>query len=512
MSHDMSAASILVGVHNSYDIYQQLVEFFLTKRHGWYRIAILGASNLKQDHPDLQQAYELGYNLGRVGIDIVVSDAGPYSIGNAAYRGHLEAVKRYKTRARQILNSLLTPNHSGQRGYVHSNCFPHMDFFGGLASDFIVFEPDVATVHAITDFWQRIQFSIKISPEQIPPGLRLRNTAVRIGWKPRIICVGNGHWDFLRVASQTFAERGTVSRERKEHEVIQFHEKLDTVNTWVEGRFAEWERFLLANQFQAPVEHELDHESLAKIAGLVCNAWAQYELSLEGLVQRERGYYRTWVLGSHHLNPDHPHIGEAFALGRELARLGIDLLDGNGGADSVMGQAALGHIQGVIDFASKARQYGNSIKLPWEQAGQISRDRVFQHPGLIPRLDVFGMLSTDNLAFEGGVGTFLEVMFVVNLVMNSMRQPVTEICCGQRLRNDSAALGWKPEVLLVGDEQIWGYMRMAVEFFRSQGHMSSEEAGILRFYPEHNLAVSRIDERRSSWRAFLRSSATEPMN
>ncbi|MFN8389581.1 MAG: hypothetical protein U0136_04765 [Bdellovibrionota bacterium] len=513
---DVDLGTLVENANAQYYCYLQWQNTYFARRHGFYRIAIFGAAELPPDHPALKWAYELGERLAQLGIDIVVRAGSERSIGYQAAAGHRaghrtdpQAKRKSTPRCINVGTSALNePRGRSERLFDESiPTSNHFDWMGGLGSDFVSFEGGPNVAEATAGVVQRIQFQGKIPPDQVPLGLRLGSTVTRIHWVPRIICVGGAEeWRYMRTACETFAQLGTVSVERKEHELVQFMPKVDDVVRWAKERRRAWDEHKTARRvpeiesFEA-LQRQVSRKHIAKTA-------RQQGLLFEGLAESciapSDLYYCAAAYGAHHLPEDHPHMLAASVLGKGSAAMNMWAMDGSGGLDSVMGRHALGFIEERARLDAICLCLGNSIGLPWERPADIDRDFVFSNwGGLFVRFAWFNSWAKEVRALLGGWGSALELTSRIKLGVNRIRAGSENPDVFGRFGSLSDRLGWIPPVTMIGSDPIWSYMKQAMQTWRDRGHIGPHEHGFVQFVgsPEEALALS--SDYRRNWVQLL---------
>lgn len=126
----------------------------------------------------------------------------------------------------------------------------------------------------------------------------------------------------------------------------------------------------------------------------------------------ERRYFRVAIFGSSRITPEDAAYARVRELARCLSYMGCDIV--TGGGPGLMRAANEGARHGAYRF--RTRSFGLTILLPMEEQPNPYLDEVAQHPTFFSRLHQFIRLSHAYVVVDGGIGTTLEAMMVLQLL------------------------------------------------------------------------------------------------
>ena len=130
----------------------------------------------------------------------------------------------------------------------------------------------------------------------------------------------------------------------------------------------------------------------------------------------EKRYFRVAIFGSSRIQPEDRIYQEVRELARQLSYMGCDIV--TGGGPGLMRAANEGAREGAYHY--KTRSYGLTILLPMEEQPNPFLDEVAQHSTFFSRLHQFIRLSHAYIVMDGGIGTTLEAMMVLQLLQVHM--------------------------------------------------------------------------------------------
>jgi uncharacterized protein (TIGR00730 family) len=130
----------------------------------------------------------------------------------------------------------------------------------------------------------------------------------------------------------------------------------------------------------------------------------------------EKRYFRVAIFGSSRIQPQDEIYAQVRELARQLSYMGCDIV--TGGGPGLMQAANEGARAGAYHY--KTRSYGLTILLPMEEQPNPFLDEVAQHSTFFSRLHQFIRLSHAYIVMDGGIGTTLEAMMVLQLLQVHM--------------------------------------------------------------------------------------------
>jgi uncharacterized protein (TIGR00730 family) len=130
----------------------------------------------------------------------------------------------------------------------------------------------------------------------------------------------------------------------------------------------------------------------------------------------EKRYFRVAIFGSSRIQPEDETYEQVKELARQLSYMGCDIV--TGGGPGLMMAANEGARAGAYHY--KTRSYGLTILLPMEEQPNPFLDEVAQHSTFFSRLHQFIRLSHAYVVMDGGIGTTLEAMMVMQLLQVGM--------------------------------------------------------------------------------------------
>lgn len=126
----------------------------------------------------------------------------------------------------------------------------------------------------------------------------------------------------------------------------------------------------------------------------------------------ERRYFRVAIFGSSRIQPEDEGYEQARELARRLSHIGCDIV--TGGGPGLMTAANEGARRGAYRY--KTRSFGLTILLPMEEQPNPFLDEVAEHKTFFSRLHQFIRLSHGYVVVDGGIGTTLEALMVLQLL------------------------------------------------------------------------------------------------
>jgi len=121
-------------------------------------------------------------------------------------------------------------------------------------------------------------------------------------------------------------------------------------------------------------------------------------------------HYRVAIFGSARIKEGDGAYRDVFAISKQLAAAGFDIV--TGGGPGLMQAANAGH----RSVATSSHSIGLNIKLPLEQQANKYLDIKEEFSRFSDRLDTFMALSDAVIVATGGIGTLLEFFYTWQLV------------------------------------------------------------------------------------------------
>ena len=142
--------------------------------------------------------------------------------------------------------------------------------------------------------------------------------------------------------------------------------------------------------------------------------FALYDLIswLDERAPQERRYFRVAIFGSSRIQTEDENYHQVRELARRLSHIGCDIV--TGGGPGLMMAANEGARKGAYRF--KTRSFGLTILLPLEEQPNPFLDEVTSHKTFFSRLHQFIRLSHAYIVVDGGIGTTLEAMMVLQIL------------------------------------------------------------------------------------------------
>jgi len=153
--------------------------------------------------------------------------------------------------------------------------------------------------------------------------------------------------------------------------------------------------------------------SLEKLPGSETGLMKLYEAI--GIFEKnlpQEPYYRTVIFGSARATEDEPLYKQVQDFAYNLAKEGIDIVTGGGAG--FMEAANLGACAGKK--FSRSRSYGVKINCYPDEKPNQYLEREYSHGHYATRLHHFARLGRSFVAVEGGIGTALEVLWIMQLL------------------------------------------------------------------------------------------------
>jgi uncharacterized protein (TIGR00730 family) len=126
----------------------------------------------------------------------------------------------------------------------------------------------------------------------------------------------------------------------------------------------------------------------------------------------ERRYFRVAIFGSSRIQVEDELYDRVRDLARQLSYTGCDIV--TGGGPGLMMAANEGARRGAYRFHT--RSFGLTILLPLEEQPNPFLDEVSAHKTFFSRLHHFIRLSHAYIVVDGGIGTTLEALMVLQLL------------------------------------------------------------------------------------------------
>jgi len=130
----------------------------------------------------------------------------------------------------------------------------------------------------------------------------------------------------------------------------------------------------------------------------------------------EKRYFRVAIFGSSRIQESDAAYSAVRELARRLSYMGCDIV--TGGGPGLMRAANEGARDGA--YRHKTRSFGLTILLPIEEQPNPFLDEVAPHSNFFSRLHQFIRLSHAYIVVDGGIGTTLEAMMVLQLLQVRM--------------------------------------------------------------------------------------------
>jgi hypothetical protein len=126
----------------------------------------------------------------------------------------------------------------------------------------------------------------------------------------------------------------------------------------------------------------------------------------------EKRYFRVAIFGSSRIRTEDAQYAQVRELARQLSYIGCDIV--TGGGPGLMMAANEGARSGA--YRHRTRSFGLTILLPLEEQPNPFLDEVQAHKTFFSRLHQFIRLSHAYIVVDGGVGTTLEALMVLQLL------------------------------------------------------------------------------------------------
>jgi hypothetical protein len=126
----------------------------------------------------------------------------------------------------------------------------------------------------------------------------------------------------------------------------------------------------------------------------------------------EKRYFRVAIFGSSRIRTEDEQYARVRELARQLSYAGCDIV--TGGGPGLMMAANEGARSGAYRYGT--RSFGLTILLPLEEQPNPFLDEVQAHKTFFSRLHQFIRLSHAYIVVDGGVGTTLEALMVLQLL------------------------------------------------------------------------------------------------
>lgn len=140
----------------------------------------------------------------------------------------------------------------------------------------------------------------------------------------------------------------------------------------------------------------------------------------------ERRYFRVAIFGSSRIQVEDELYHRVRDLARQLSHIGCDIV--TGGGPGLMMAANEGARRGAYRFHT--RSFGLTILLPLEEQPNPFLDEVATHKTFFSRLHHFIRLSHAYIVVDGGIGTTLEALMVLQLLQVRLLHDRTLIFVG----------------------------------------------------------------------------------
>ena len=144
----------------------------------------------------------------------------------------------------------------------------------------------------------------------------------------------------------------------------------------------------------------------------------------------EKRYFRVAIFGSSRIRTEDEQYARVRELARQLSYIGCDIV--TGGGPGLMMAANEGARSGAYRY--RTRSFGLTILLPLEEQPNPFLDEVQAHKTFFSRLHQFIRLSHAYIVVDGGVGTALEALMVLQLLQVKVLEPRALIFLGPMWR------------------------------------------------------------------------------
>ncbi len=140
----------------------------------------------------------------------------------------------------------------------------------------------------------------------------------------------------------------------------------------------------------------------------------------------EKRYFRVAIFGSSRIRTENEHYARVRELARQLSFIGCDIV--TGGGPGLMMAANEGARRGAYRYHT--RSFGLTILLPLEEQPNPFLDQISSHKTFFSRLHQFIRLGHAYVVVEGGIGTTLEAIMVLQLLQVGVLRDRTLIFVG----------------------------------------------------------------------------------
>ncbi len=147
---------------------------------------------------------------------------------------------------------------------------------------------------------------------------------------------------------------------------------------------------------------------------------------LDSQTPTEKRYFRAAIFGSSRIRTEDEGYARVRELARQLSYIGCDIV--TGGGPGLMMAANEGARRGAYRY--KTRSFGLSILLPLEEQPNPFLDEQTTHKTFFSRLHDFIRLSHAYIVVDGGIGTTLEAMMVLQLLQVGVLEDRTLVFVG----------------------------------------------------------------------------------
>jgi hypothetical protein len=145
----------------------------------------------------------------------------------------------------------------------------------------------------------------------------------------------------------------------------------------------------------------------------------------------EKRYFRVAIFGSSRIRTEDENYTRVRELARQLSYIGCDIV--TGGGPGLMMAANEGARRGAYHFHT--RSFGLTILLPLEEQPNPFLDENSTHKTFFSRLHQFIRLSHAYVVVDGGIGTTLEALMVLQLLQVRLLTDRTLIFVGPMWRD-----------------------------------------------------------------------------
>lgn len=223
--------------------YHATLRAFADEEGHRFRCAVYGSTRPMPGSPPYEEAYRLGLELARKHID-TVTGGGP-GVMEGANKG-ARAGKENGTRSVGVRIEI--PNEA-PNGYLdqlfQTNDFPtRLEVFGSLSCCFICLVGGFGTNLEVAWVAQLLQLMRANGNGGTETVTSFMHPSVRLGYKPRLILVGERHYHYVRQMCNDFLQASTPTISRDDKYVFKIVSSIDKALAIVKAERRRWRKFL----------------------------------------------------------------------------------------------------------------------------------------------------------------------------------------------------------------------------------------------------------------------------